>query len=526
MHNETGEKSDRNKPGDIWNWRYVSLTYRLVMIIYITCSKCSLPMVEAADPSLAECSGSFDLAILLDSSASLRDSDPFDRPLQTWKMVANFTSSFIQSLPTNKDIRFSVIKYSSNATVVYPMTSRQGFNDSPLQILNSLTFIGSNTDTSAALAQGKQILGEAQNSSRQLVLLITDGLSNVNSNQTIKKATELTGNGVELYVLGITKYMNTDELMGIASNPASKYFAQLIGPSQLNDVIATLLRRVCNLPDPSPAPPTPCTTIPGCKVCLADSRICEECNEGYFRNGWNCFVCPGNCQNCTSSTNCEVCKIGFYKDPVSVLCRACGKGLLDLVFLIDTSGSITDKNPKNQFNQTIVNNFDLIKQFVQRLVDSLPIGADNTRVGLLTFSDKASSYFYLNTSFNRVVISDAIDKTPYARSDTNTSGALRVLRTDAFTPEHGDRAGVPNVGIMVTDGIPTVDQNLTIPEAQKCREANIRLFSVGVTNDIDLQTLNNIAWEPSDKYVFYSDYIISLTDVVLQKLTETLCNGI
>ena len=39
--------------------------------------------------------------------------------------------------------------------------------------------------------------------------------------------------------------------------------------------------------------------------------------------------------------------------------------------------------------------------------------------------------------------------------NTNTTGALRETRTKIFTPENGDRPLVPNILILITDGIPT-----------------------------------------------------------------------
>ena len=39
---------------------------------------------------------------------------------------------------------------------------------------------------------------------------------------------------------------------------------------------------------------------------------------------------------------------------------------------------------------------------------------------------------------------------PWKDEATNTSGAMRFVRTEMFTPEKGDRPGVPNVMIVLT----------------------------------------------------------------------------
>ena len=45
----------------------------------------------------------------------------------------------------------------------------------------------------------------------------------------------------------------------------------------------------------------------------------------------------------------------------------------------------------------------------------------------------------------------ALDTIPYQfPGATFTSDALRVMRNDIFTEEHGDRATAPNVAILIT----------------------------------------------------------------------------
>ena len=69
---------------------------------------------------------------------------------------------------------------------------------------------------------------------------------------------------------------------------------------------------------------------------------------------------------------------------------------------------------------------------------------------------------------------EAIDGIKFDKSSTNTSGALRTVRTQVFKPEAGDRPQAVNVGIIVTDGDSNEDDNITIPEAILIKEANVR----------------------------------------------------
>ena len=42
-----------------------------------------------------------------------------------------------------------------------------------------------------------------------------------------------------------------------------------------------------------------------------------------------------------------------------------------------------------------------------------------------------------------------------------------------FTERNGDRSGVPNVAVIITDGVSTYDKNRTIPDAEAARDDGI-----------------------------------------------------
>ena len=52
-----------------------------------------------------------------------------------------------------------------------------------------------------------------------------------------------------------------------------------------------------------------------------------------------------------------------------------------------------------------------------------------------------------------------------------TYSGIRVMRTQMFGDETtGDRGPVPNVAIVITDGVSNRDEHLTVPEADLARE--------------------------------------------------------
>ena len=71
----------------------------------------------------------------------------------------------------------------------------------------------------------------------------------------------------------------------------------------------------------------------------------------------------------------------------------CNDYRVDLVFVVDSSGSIRDANPTDGS----YDNWNLILQYVYDVIELLNIGSDQTRVGLIAYSQTAVNMFYLNT---------------------------------------------------------------------------------------------------------------------------------
>ena len=55
-----------------------------------------------------------------------------------------------------------------------------------------------------------------------------------------------------------------------------------------------------------------------------------------------------------------------------------------------------------------------------------------------------------------------------------------IYHTMDHVPLLGDRPGVPNVGLVLTDGESNVNKEDTIPEANAARQEGIILFAVGI----------------------------------------------
>lgn len=187
----------------------------------------------------------------------------------------------------------------------------------------------------------------------------------------------------------------------------------------------------------------------------------------------------------------------------------CKNRPIDLVFIIDSSRSVRPAE------------FKKAKEFLQGMVDSLVIGRDATRVGLVNYASTVKIEFLLNTFFDKSSVMQALGQVEPLASGTMTGMAIRTAMEKAFTKEAGARSASMNiakVAIIVTDGRP---QDKVEEVSATARASGIEIYAVGVDR-ADMASLKLMASQPHDDHVFYVE-----TYGVIEKLTskfrETLC---
>jgi len=80
---------------------------------------------------------------------------------------------------------------------------------------------------------------------------------------------------------------------------------------------------------------------------------------------------------------------------------ACSSPKADVVFVVDSSGSIGSRN------------FQKVKSFIVSVVDSFEISNETVRVGLIEFSDSAYIEFDLQQYSNKSDVKAAVAAIPY-----------------------------------------------------------------------------------------------------------------
>merc|ERR1711962_1855571 len=179
---------------------------------------------------------------------------------------------------------------------------------------------------------------------------------------------------------------------------------------------------------------------------------------------------------------------------------------VDLVFVIDSSGSVTAPN------------FEKVKASIKTFLADADIDGGKVRVGINVYSTFHEVEFQLNTYNNKVDMFNAIDNLPFKGQGTNTGSALETMRSEMFTSANGDRVNVGDVAIVISDG-ESFDN--PIPVAERARQDNITLFAIGVGIK-NLTELKGIANKPSEEYVFSIDSFNEL-DNITKKVFEAVC---
>ncbi|TNN61521.1 Collagen alpha-1(XXVIII) chain [Liparis tanakae] len=208
------------------------------------------------------------------------------------------------------------------------------------------------------------------------------------------------------------------------------------------------------------------------------------------------------------------------EDIIRMIKEICGCGIkckerpMELVFVIDSSESVGPEN------------FEIIKDFVNALVDRVTVGRNATRIGLVLYSLEVKLVFNLARHANKQDIKQAIRTIPYMGEGTYTGTAIRKATQEAF---YSSRVGVSKVAIVITDGQTDKREPVKLDIAvREAHAANIEMFALGIVNTSDptqaefMRELNLIASEPDSEHMFLIDDFNTLP-ALESKLVSQFC---
>uniref|UniRef100_A0A452U914 Collagen type VI alpha 3 chain n=1 Tax=Ursus maritimus TaxID=29073 RepID=A0A452U914_URSMA len=186
----------------------------------------------------------------------------------------------------------------------------------------------------------------------------------------------------------------------------------------------------------------------------------------------------------------------------------------DIIFLLDGSSNVGKTN------------FPYVRDFVTNVVNSLDVGSDNIRVGLVQFSDTPVTEFSLDTYQTKAELLAHLRRLqPQGGSGLNTGSALSYVHANHFTEAGGSRSRehVPQLLLLLTAG-PAEDAYL--PAANALARAGVLTLCVGASR-ANKAELEQIAFNPSLVYLM-DDFssLPALPQQLIQPLTTYVSGGV
>uniref|UniRef100_A0A670ZUB7 Collagen type VI alpha 6 chain n=1 Tax=Pseudonaja textilis TaxID=8673 RepID=A0A670ZUB7_PSETE len=181
--------------------------------------------------------------------------------------------------------------------------------------------------------------------------------------------------------------------------------------------------------------------------------------------------------------------------------KACEKMKADVMFLVDSSGSISHQD------------FEKMKKFMQELVDKCSVGLDEVQFGVVQFSSTNKEEFQLNSSKDYII--NAIGNMAQMQQNTYTGKALQFV-SDYFKPAKRARPSVNKILILLTDG--EAHDNVREPSSALRKEGTI-IYAIGI-KDANHEELEIMAG--SKDYWFYMPSFEGLENITTN-LSNQLC---
>ena len=172
---------------------------------------------------------------------------------------------------------------------------------------------------------------------------------------------------------------------------------------------------------------------------------------------------------------------------------------LDLMFVLDSSASIAAAGYASE------------QKFVASLIDFFDIGPDATQVGMISYSHTTRLDFDFKQWNSTASLQKAILSATYQYGTaTNTHIAMNWASDQFESVSSGSRIGtehVTKVCVILTDGVSGVDLPTIAAAANRLKQLDVNVFTIGLGADFKPTELRAIASEPVDAHFFKLDVV-------------------
>ncbi|XP_055293684.1 matrilin-4 isoform X3 [Moschus berezovskii] len=495
--------------------------------------------------------GPLDLVFVIDSSRSVR---PFE-----FETMRQFLVGLLRSLDVGPNAtRVGVIQYSSQVQSVFPLRAFSRREDME-RAIRALVPLAQGTMTGLAIQYAMNVAFSVAEGARppearvpRVAVIVTDGRP---QDRVAEVAAQARARGIEIYAVGVQR-ADVGSLRAMASPPLNEHVFLVESFDLIQEFGRQFQGRLCRKDLCAQAGhgcqhqcvsalgTFHCACNPGYqlatdnKSCMAvdhcsfGNHSCQHdcvsafggpqcrCREGYdlLPDGRSCQardLCNGVDHGCEFQCVSEgfsyrcVCPEGRQLQADGKSCSRCREGHVDLVLLVDGSKSVRPQN------------FELVKRFVNQIVDFLDVSPEGTRVGLVQFSSRVRTEFPLGRYGTAAEVKQAVRAVEYMERGTMTGLALRHMVEHSFSEAQGARPralNVPRVGLVFTDG--RSQDNISV-WAARAKEEGIVMYAVGVGKAVE-EELREIASEPAELHVSYSPDFSTMTPL-LENLKGSIC---
>lgn len=190
--------------------------------------------------SFPDCAASVDLVLILDSSTSVSKAN--------FKKMLEFTKYLIEEANIDDgSVRVGVISYSTLVHVQFQLNTYNSKAD-VFAAIDRIPYTYGSTNSADGLRIMRTKMFSVSNGDRKdvanIAMIITDGVSNINSRRTIPEAREAHRAGIHVYAIGIG-LRDTRELDAMASPPAEDNSFKVKEFSELSGLKPKLFTSVC-----------------------------------------------------------------------------------------------------------------------------------------------------------------------------------------------------------------------------------------------------------------------------------------
>ncbi|XP_062967067.1 matrilin-4 isoform X3 [Cynocephalus volans] len=413
--------------------------------------------------------GPLDLVFVIDSSRSVR---PFE-----FETMRQFLVGLLRHLDVGPNAtRVGVIQYSSQVQSVFPLGAFSHREDME-RAIRALVPLAQGTMTGLAIQYAMNVAFSVAEGARPLeehvprvAVIVTDGRP---QDRVAEVAAQARARGIEIYAVGVQR-ADVGSLRTMASPPLDEHVFLVESFDLIQEFGLQFQGRLC----------------------VRD--LCNGVDHG----------CEFQCVSEGLSYRC-LCPEGRQLQADGKSCNRCREGHVDLVLLVDGSKSVRPQN------------FELVKRFVNQIVDFLDVSPEGTRVGLVQFSSRVRTEFPLGRYGTAAEVKQAVLAVEYMERGTMTGLALRHMVEHSFSEAQGARPralNVPRVGLVFTDGRSQDDISVW---AARAKEEGIVMYAVGVGKAVG-EELRQIASEPAELHVSYSPDFSTMTHL-LENLKGSIC---